>query len=275
MKDLVIRTLTGIIFVVTLISGICIHSTTFLILFCIITGLTVWEFSGLVNHYEKAHVRRILNVIGGMYLFAATFAYAHGFASEKIFLPYLLFLILIMVAELYYKAPNPIDNWAFSLFAQLYCAAPFALLNFIGIAPDGSGAYTPMFILALFVFVWMDDSGAYLLGTLFGKHRLFERISPKKSWEGFWGGLVFALLTSLAFAWFVPEVGYLTWLGLAATTVLFGTWGDLVESLLKRTLQIKDSGNILPGHGGMLDRFDSVILAIPAYYVYIEMFIRN
>ena len=159
MKDLIIRTLTGIIFVVTLISGICIHSTTFLILFCIITGLTVWEFSGLVNHYEKAHVRRILNVIGGMYLFAATFAYAHGFANEKIFLPYLLFLILIMVAELYYKAPNPIDNWAFSLFAQLYCAAPFALLNFIGIAPDGSGAYTPMFILALFVFVWMDDSG--------------------------------------------------------------------------------------------------------------------
>ena len=114
-----------------------------------------------------------------------------------------------------------------------------------------------------------------MVGSLFGKHRLFERISPKKSWEGFFGGLVFALLTSLVFAWLIPSTNACIWLGLAATVVVFGTWGDLIESQMKRTLGVKDSGNILPGHGGLLDRFDSVLMAIPAAYIYIELFIRN
>ena len=110
---------------------------------------------------------------------------------------------------------------------------------------------------------------------MIGKHKLFERISPKKSWEGFFGGLILSLASSQAFAWFAPEINRMNWLGLAATVVLFGTWGDLIESLLKRTLGVKDSGNVLPGHGGMLDRFDSVMLAVPASYIYIELFIRN
>ena len=115
----------------------------------------------------------------------------------------------------------------------------------------------------------------YLFGSLFGKHRLFERISPKKSWEGFVGGLLFALLASQAFAYLLPTYSAAQWLGLAVVVVVFGTWGDLIESLLKRQLGIKDSGHVLPGHGGMLDRFDSVLLAIPAAYIYIELFIRN
>lgn len=276
MKNLIKRTLTGIVFVAILVSAICIHPVSFLALFCLITGLTIWEFCGLVNHYEKAKLQRAINAIGGVYLFVATFMYAHGLTNGKIFLPYLFFLLFILIAELYYKAPNPIDNWAFSLLTQFYGAASFSLLNFIGLSPNGTEAsYSPIFLLALFTFVWMDDTGAYLIGTLFGKHRLFERISPKKSWEGFCGGLTFALLASQVFAWYIPTISYLVWLGFAATVVLFGTWGDLVESLLKRTLQVKDSGNILPGHGGMLDRFDSVILSIPACYVYIELFIRN
>ena len=108
-----------------------------------------------------------------------------------------------------------------------------------------------------------------------GKHRLFERISPKKSWEGFGGGLLFALLASQVFAYLLPSYSALQWIGLAIVVVVFGTWGDLIESLLKRQLGIKDSGHMLPGHGGMLDRFDSVLLAIPAAYIYIELFIRN
>ena len=136
-------------------------------------------------------------------------------------------------------------------------------------------SYTPLFIMAIFIFVWLDDTGAYLVGSLIGKHKLFERISPKKSWEGFFGGLILSLASSQAFAWFAPEINRMNWLGLAATVVLFGTWGDLIESLLKRTLGVKDSGNVLPGHGGMLDRFDSVMLAVPTSYIYIELFIRN
>lgn len=277
MKNLIIRALTGIIFVVVLISAIYIHPIFFLILFCIITGLTLWEFGGLVKHYENANLQRTVNVLGGVYLFIATFVYANGLTDGKIFLPYLLFIILTMIAELYYKAPNPINNWAFTLFAQVYCAGSFSILNFIGAEPGTPGvmSYTPLFIMAIFIFVWLDDTGAYLVGSLIGKHKLFERISPKKSWEGFFGGLILALASSQAFAWFAPEINRMNWLGLAATVVLFGTWGDLIESLLKRTLGVKDSGNVLPGHGGMLDRFDSVMLAVPASYIYIELFIRN
>lgn len=277
MKNLIIRALTGIIFVVVLISAIYIHPIFFLILFCIITGLTLWEFGGLVKHYENANLQRTVNVLGGVYLFIATFVYANGLTDGKIFLPYLLFIMLTMIAELYYKAPNPINNWAFTLFAQVYCAGSFSILNFIGAEPGTPGvmSYTPIFIMAIFIFVWLDDTGAYLVGSLIGKHKLFERISPKKSWEGFFGGLILALASSQAFAWFAPEINRMNWLGLAATVVLFGTWGDLIESLLKRTLGVKDSGNVLPGHGGMLDRFDSVMLAVPASYIYIELFIRN
>lgn len=277
MKNLIIRALTGIIFVVVLISAIYIHPIFFLILFCIITGLTLWEFGSLVKHYENANLQRTVNVLGGVYLFIATFVYANGLTDGKIFLPYLLFIMLTMIAELYYKAPNPINNWAFTLFAQVYCAGSFSILNFIGAEPGTPGvmSYTPLFIMAIFIFVWLDDTGAYLVGSLIGKHKLFERISPKKSWEGFFGGLILALASSQAFAWFAPEINRMNWLGLAATVVLFGTWGDLIESLLKRTLGVKDSGNVLPGHGGMLDRFDSVMLAVPASYIYIELFIRN
>ena len=277
MKNLIIRALTGIIFVVVLISAIYIHPIFFLILFCIIPGLTLWEFGGLVKHYENANLQRTVNVLGGVYLFIATFVYANGLTDGKIFLPYLLFIMLTMIAELYYKAPNPINNWAFTLFAQVYCAGSFSILNFIGAEPGTPGvmSYTPLFIMAIFIFVWLDDTGAYLVGSLIGKHKLFERISPKKSWEGFFGVLILSLASSQAFAWFAPEINRMNWLGLAATVVLFGTWGDLIESLLKRTLGVKDSGNVLPGHGGMLDRFDSVMLAVPASYIYIELFIRN
>ena len=277
MKNLIIRALTGIIFVVVLVSAICIHPIFFLILFCIITGLTLWEFGGLVKHYENANLQRAVNVLGGVYLFIATFVYTNGLTDGKIFLPYLLFIMLTMIAELYYKAPNPINNWTFTLFAQVYCAGSFSMLNFIGAEPGTPGvmSYTPLFIMAIFIFVWLDDTGAYLVGSLIGKRKLFERISPKKSWEGFFGGLILVLASSQAFAWFAPEISRMNWLGLAATVVLFGTWGDLIESLLKRTLGVKDSGNVLPGHGGMLDRFDSVMLAVPASYIYIDLFIRN
>ena len=278
LKNLITRTVTGIIFVAVLVSAIYFHSYYFLIVFGIITGLTLWEFYGLVKHYENASIKRLISSAGGAYLFAATFGYANGFTDGDIFLPYILFLIYTMIVELYDKTNNSINNWAFTLFGQTYCAGSFSLLNFI-MTDDGTmakgTAHLPYFALAIFIFVWMNDTGAYLIGTLFGKRKLFERTSPQKSWEGFFGGLTFAVRTSQAFAWFIPATSPCTWLGLAITVVIFGTWGDLIESQIKRTLGIKDSGHILPGHGGLLDRFDSVMMATPAAYIYIELFIRN
>ena len=158
------------------------------------------------------------------------------------------------------------------MLSQLYVALPFALLNVLAFqnSPETSSVtYNPILPLSIFVFIWLSDTGAYCVGSLIGKHRLFERISPKKSWVGSIGGAFFSIASSFVFAHFFPFMSTWQWAGLAVTVVIFGTWGDLTESLMKRQLGIKDSGNILPGHGGMLDRFDSALMAIPAAVVYL------
>jgi phosphatidate cytidylyltransferase len=246
----------------------------FLLVFSLIVALTLWEFSGHLT--QNALPERLVSVSGGVYLFFSTFVYVNELSGKEIFLPYLLFLMYVFIAELYRKDSNPVNNWAYTLLSQIYCAGSFSLLNFILFTPASDGVeFTPLFALTLFVFVWLNDTGAYLVGSTIGKHRLFERISPKKSWEGFWGGFLVVLLSSQLFAYYVPDLSWYNWLGLSAIVVLFATWGDLIESLFKRTLAIKDSGNIIPGHGGMLDRFDSILMAIPAMYIYIELFIRS
>lgn len=277
MKNFITRALTGIVFVAILVSAIYIHSYYFLVVFGLITGLTLWEFYGLTLSQTQSHLNRLFYALGGAYLFAATFSYTHDLTERWIFLPYLFFLLITLIAPLYEKEDNPLKRWTVTLFGQFYCAGSFSLLNLLTSVTGYPGeiVHIPYFALALFVLIWLNDTGAYCIGSLFGKHRLFERISPKKSWEGFVGGLLFALLASQAFAYLLPTYSAAQWLGLAVVVVVFGTWGDLIESLLKRQLGIKDSGHVLPGHGGMLDRFDSVLLAIPAAYIYIELFIRN
>lgn len=275
LKNLITRALTGAIFVIVLLFGICYHPYSFLITFCLVTGLAIWEFSSLFHSGHQSIPQRILQIIMGIYLFTATFLYTQNMYDKEIFLPYLLFILWIFISELYLKEPDPVGNCGKIILAQLYCAGSFSLLNFFyaesfQISPQQS---IPIYIISLFIFIWCNDTGAYLVGSNFGKHRLFERISPLKSWEGFWGGLIFVLIISQIFALYIPIITPLQWAGLALTIVLFGTWGDLAESLLKRSLGLKDSGHILPGHGGILDRFDSVILAIPACYIYIELFI--
>ena len=277
MKNFITRALTGIVFVAVLISAIYIHSYYFLVVFGLITGLTLWEFYGLTLHQVQTPLNRLSCALGGSYLFAASFCYTHDLTGRWIFLPYLLFLLITLIAPLYEKGGDPLKRWTVTLFGQLYCAGSFSLLNQLTSVTGYPGeiVHIPYFALALFVLIWLNDTGAYCVGSLMGKHRLFERISPKKSWEGFGGGLLFALLASQVFAYLLPSYSALQWIGLAIVVVVFGTWGDLIESLLKRQLGIKDSGHVLPGHGGMLDRFDSVLLAIPAAYIYIELFIRN
>jgi phosphatidate cytidylyltransferase len=178
------------------------------------------------------------------------------------------------VSELYEKQQDPITHMAYIFLGQCYIALPVSVLNLIafsGIA-EGTPVYNPLLILSLFIFIWVNDTGAYLVGILIGKHRLFERISPKKSWEGFFGGLLLTLAISLVFACFDKEVPWYHWTALSFVVVIFGTWGDLIESLIKRTLEVKDSGQSLPGHGGFLDRFDSLLLAVYAMLFYVQLF---
>lgn len=266
------RTITGILFVGILVGCILYSPLAFGALFVIISALTVREFGHLVNQTGEVSVNKTINMLGGAYLFLAFMAFCIDVADSNVFIPYLALLIYLMVSELYLKKKNPVLNWAYSMLSQVYIALPFSMLSVLAFHNDPSASsvsYNPILPLSLFVFIWLNDTGAYCIGSLIGKHRLFERISPKKSWEGSIGGGIVAIASAFVFAHFFPIMPMLEWAGLALIIVLFGTWGDLTESLLKRQLQIKDSGTILPGHGGMLDRFDSALMAIPAAVVYL------
>lgn len=268
------RALTGILFVCILVGCMLYSPLSFGLLFTLIAALSVHEFAHLVNAGGEVKINATITSLGGAYLCLALMGFCTQAADARIFLPYLGLLLYLMITELYLKRSNPLGNWAFSMLSQLYVALPFALLNVLAFHNDpvsSSVAYNPILPLSIFVFIWLSDTGAYCVGSLIGKHRLFERISPKKSWEGSIGGAVFSIASSFVFAHYYDFLPVGQWAGLAAVVVVFGTWGDLTESLMKRQLGIKDSGNILPGHGGMLDRFDSALMAIPAavFYLYV------
>lgn len=267
------RAVTGVLFVIVLVGCIIYSPLSFGILFTIISALSVHEFAQLVSKSSEVSINKTITALGGAYLFLALMSFCtQQSVGARVFLPYLGLLLYMMITELYLKKKNPTGNWAYSMLSQLYVALPFALLNVLAFqnSPETSSVtYNPILPLSIFVFIWLSDTGAYCVGSLIGKHRLFERISPKKSWEGSIGGGIFSIASSLGFAHFFPFMPGWQWVGLAIVVVIFGTWGDLTESLMKRQLGIKDSGNILPGHGGMLDRFDSALMAIPAAVVYL------
>ena len=272
MKNFIQRAITGIIFVAVLIGCIIGGPLSFGILFCLISALATIEFCHLMNQQEDVQINRNICTLGSIALFLCFFYYGMNPAETGIFIPYLAILIYLFISELYLKKKNPINNWAYAMFSQLYVALPFALLNVLAFQTNGiisDSQYLFILPLSIFIFNWVNDTGAYCTGMLLGKHPLFKRISPKKSWEGSIGGCVFSIAVAFALAHVVPIMSTFAWVGMGITVVIFGTWGDLTESLMKRQLGIKDSGNILPGHGGMLDRFDSAIMAIPAAVVYL------
>ena len=271
-SNLLQRTITGVIFVAVLVGCILGGPISFTILFALISALTINEFGNIVGRNGEIQINKPICILAGVFLFLG-FGY-NGIVpgSVEIFIPYLFLIMYLLISELYKKKKNPVSNWAYAMMSQMYIALSFAMLNVLAYHTNGTASmsqYNPILPLSIFIFNWVNDTGAYCTGMLFGKHRLFERISPKKSWEGSIGGAAFSIAAALIMAHFFPFMGTGTWIGLGLVTVIFGTWGDLTESLLKRTLGIKDSGNILPGHGGMLDRFDSTLMAVPAAVVYL------
>lgn len=276
MKNFIIRTITGVIFVAAIVACF-LNPQAMVFLFALVTGLTIWEFCGLVNERENVQINRFICTVAGVYLFLAMAGYNSGLTPSTVFIPYLVSIVYLFVAELYLKQPDPINDWAYTMLSQLYIALPLSLLNVLAFRSNGYNIqYSYLAPLAIFVFLWINDAGAYCVGSLIGRHKLFPRISPGKSWEGSIGGGLLVIVAAVAIWHITTTYGYndlglsaYEWAGLGLVVVVFGTWGDLIESLFKRTLGIKDSGNILPGHGGMLDRFDSTLMAVPAAVVYL------
>ncbi len=275
--NFLIRTITAVFYAALMLLCIQKGGIWYFSLFLLVAVLAANEFSTLVIRYRNCKISRLLTIVTSALFFVAT-ASSWGIFQHHTTLKWALFLAVLIVCfvfELYARHESPITSMAYTLLPVLYIALPMALMMALGYAfhnADKQTDYSPALPLMLFLCIWANDVGAYCTGCTIGRHKLFERVSPKKTWEGSIGGGVLTLAVAGLVSHFAPSMFSMfplpVWLGMGLVVVLFGTWGDLVESLMKREMGIKDSGKILPGHGGILDRFDSALLAIPAVTAY-------
>ena len=263
------RTITGLSMVFLLLAAMVINYWFLAGLFFLVTLFGLWEFYSLFTT-ETVRPQRLYGTISGLLLYVAIACVPQVEIPLAIVIP-LFFIPFIL--EIYRRQPQPLVNVAITIIGILYIALPLALLNLLN-GNDLLRFYGfPVFLTGFFVLIWFYDTGAYLYGKQFGKHPFFERISPKKTWEGIIAGAIVALATAVGLYYLIPEVQLIDWLAIAILIIVFGTFGDLVESLFKRSLNIKDSGSILPGHGGILDRFDAIFVSIP--FVFLYLVLRN
>lgn len=276
MKEILVRAITGLVFISVLIGAIVWNKYSVAVLFFVVSMLGLVEFFKLMEKGGFKPKKRVATVVGGIiYAIITLFSFGTFVTFE-----YLLFifplLVLLVVLELFRRSDYPVTNFAFSIMGILYVVIPLSMLNFFTFNEDYNETmelkgYSYLLLLAFFVIQWANDTGAYLSGKAFGKHKLFERISPNKTWEGAIGGMVFAVIAGFIFA-YTTESNILHWVIISMLIVVFGTLGDLTESQIKRSVGVKDSGNILPGHGGILDRFDGVLFSAPFVLTYLHLF---
>ena len=267
-SDFIKRTATSAVIVIVLIGCTLLHPVSFFILFTVIVAIGQAEFYRIaLRDGRKPQV--LTGIFFGITVFVTNFCVASGYTDSKILAIYLPIVIMLTIIELFRDSVHPVSNIAYAIFGAVYVAMPFGLVNYLVFNPVFNNDFNSSILIAFFVMIWASDSGAYIIGSMIGKNKLFKRISPKKTWEGFFGGALFSLIAAWLASLFVKEIALFHWFVIAVITVVFGTFGDLLESLLKRKVNIKDSGAILPGHGGILDRFDSLLMAAPMVFVYL------
>lgn len=266
LNNFVTRSLTGAIYVSLIVSSILVHPYFFYIIIGIFTIISVFEFYNIVSS-NNVKPQKFLGIFITIVIYSISIYSANSHLGFEYFLCLLPLFFSTFIIELFSKNTKPLQNIAYTILGIFYVALPLSLLVFI---PNiGLFKFNKGIILGFFILIWTNDTFAYLVGIKLGKHRLFERVSPKKSWEGSIGGLVFSIFCAFILSRFIDSLSVLEWIGYAFIIVVFGSLGDLVESLFKRNLNIKDSGNILPGHGGILDRLDAVLIAAPFAFFYL------
>lgn len=272
MSNLLERTLTAIIFVIVLLGAIMLSEFASAILFFAIILLCQREFYNFFKETEIKPQKKV-GIVGGLAFFILSVI---SEKSQTITQP--LFLLIpiifsIFVIELYRNRTNPTANIAYTILGIIYIAIPITLLHRLSYFQDFKFGHEYNFelIIGYFFILWANDTAAYLIGRKVGRTKLFPRISPKKTWEGSIGGVVFGLIVGYINFLIFPHTPLLVWLGIALIVVIFGSLGDLVESMFKRSLNIKDSGSLLPGHGGVLDRFDGIFISAPIVYAFLSL----
>ncbi len=265
--------MTGVIYILVILLGILGGRFTFLLVFGAILGIALFEFYRMVEKKMSHDISKTFNIASGVLLFLSVFLYLEGITPYALPTLILLYLLVLIAAAIFLRRDDILHSTIYSGFGQIYLTLPLSLLMLLSYTDTvrNSGSYNWLPVLALFVFIWVNDTAAYFFGSLIGKRKLLEHVSPKKSVEGFIAGIVFTVLASLLFAHLCPVYDTLVWIGFAIVVSLFGTVGDLFESLIKRTFGVKDSGNLIPGHGGILDRIDSLLIAAPAALLYLNV----
>ncbi|CAN5372152.1 phosphatidate cytidylyltransferase [soil metagenome] len=268
-SNLTQRLITAIIGAAVIVTCIVYSEWTYFAIFFFICFVTVQEFYTLAG-LDGMVVQKTFGTICAMSLFTLSFLIEDQIISYRYYFLIFPMLSCVYMIKLYKKFERkPFTNIAYTFLGIFYVAVPYALLN---IAAFEHGKYNFEIIFGCLFILWASDSGAYIAGTLFGKRKLFERISPKKSWEGFIGGAVLAIAFAFLMNNYFHTLALWQWLSIATIIIVGGTYGDLIESLLKRSIEIKDSGNILPGHGGFLDRFDGLLISAPFIVAFLEIF---
>lgn len=270
-----IRALSGGIYVLLTIGSILISKYTFFGFFGILLTYTLYEFYRLCCRGDN-HPQMLIGIIISLYLFTSFFLFDLQIIDKLIFFGLVPLVMLSPVIEIFSKSEKPVQNIAYTFIGIVYIALPFSILILI-MSPYESnpGLYMPEVLIGLFLILWANDTGAYLVGSWLGKNKMIERISPKKTWEGAIGGTIFAIAVSVLLFNYLDFLNLWQAILLGLITVITGTLGDLTESLFKRSFNVKDTGNILPGHGGLLDRLDSLLFAAPAYFIFISIILNN
>jgi phosphatidate cytidylyltransferase len=261
------RAITGLFFIIVLIGALLLGEVVFTVFFSLVGLGALYEFYGIAKSEDnKPNV--LLGMLAAFAVAVLVGLHCLGFIPFKYVWLIIPFFALIFIVSLYQKSRLPFNDIAYTLLGIMYACIPFVFFVALGFI---QGVYNHYIPLGFLIILWANDTGAYLSGRSFGKQKLFERISPNKTWEGFIGGVLFAMLIALNLAQYFGSLQKWEWVTMAAIIGVFGTLGDLVESMLKRSLGVKDSGSILPGHGGLLDRFDGLLIAAPLVFLFLLM----